>query len=139
MSSNQSLMPADVRMLKKLVDEAAYNVVMPTDTAGMLPVCDLSMLQAVQKELDGWLAAHPQRSYTMAFNKKHYEAIAEVLHSTMPGFNAAAGLTPPVSDKMVQWEGTCLAFLNHFRNDNPAFEADRFLRACKGEFPKRKA
>jgi hypothetical protein len=67
----------------------------------------------------------------MNFKKAHYEKIAEVMHSTMPTGNAA---NYSAGDGAVdQWEGTCLAFLNHFRADNNAFDADRFLAACRGE------
>lgn len=59
------------------------------------------------------------------FNKRQYETIAKVLRSVKPLHTTDAPYT--------QWERMCLAFLNHFRQDNPAFDSDRFLKACKGE------
>lgn len=62
------------------------------------------------------------------FTKRSYGIVAEVLRSVKP-----------IQDEenyeiaMAQWEQTCLAFLNHFRQDNPAYDAQRFLKACKGE------
>jgi hypothetical protein len=61
------------------------------------------------------------------FTRRNYMLVAQVLHSTMP----PAGVQ--TVDFHDQWERTCLAFLNHFRADNPAFDGDRFLAACKGE------
>jgi hypothetical protein len=57
------------------------------------------------------------------FGKRHYEVVARVLYSSRP---ISAG------DES-QWERTCLAFTNHFKTDNPKFDSERFLAACKGE------
>ena len=65
-----------------------------------------------------------------AFKKQHYETVVQVLRSTMPGFGFAEAADNP---KMAQWERDCLAFMNHFRQDNPQFDGERFLLACKGE------
>lgn len=65
-----------------------------------------------------------------AFSHRHYETIAGIMY-----------MSKPVQDtdvyafnfQMAQWENTCLAFLNHFRKDNPGFKAELFLAACRGE------
>lgn len=71
------------------------------------------------------------RGFKMPFTKSHYETIARVLHGVQPVQENDERST--FEDQHAQWERTCLAFLNHFRQDNPAFDADRFLAACKGE------
>jgi hypothetical protein len=57
-----------------------------------------------------------------AFKKQHYEVVAQVLKS----------VKPEQYEMHEQWENTCLAFLNQFKADNPAFDRDRFLKACQG-------
>lgn len=65
------------------------------------------------------------------FNKRHYETVALVLRSTEP----MGALTDPAQ---MQWERTCLAFLNRFRADNSQFNAERFMLACQ-EDPMRRS
>jgi hypothetical protein len=65
-----------------------------------------------------------------AFNKRHYELVAKVLRGTKPQYDFD---DDKLNAQMDQWERTCLALLNHFRADNPQFQADKFLAACKGE------
>lgn len=61
------------------------------------------------------------------FTKGNYVLIAKVLNGTKP-----TALTHALAygDAMAQWERTCLAFLNQFKQDNPNFDGARFLLAC---------
>lgn len=64
------------------------------------------------------------------FKKGHYEFVAKVLSSVQPIDDGERGL---YLDQRAQWENTCLAFLNQFKSDNPQFDRERFLKACKGD------
>jgi hypothetical protein len=57
-----------------------------------------------------------------AFTKQNYIMVAKVLSGTRP---------EPGSPAHDQWERDCIAFLNHFRHDNPAFDTERFIQACR--------
>lgn len=63
------------------------------------------------------------------FTKGNYGLVAAIMRSVKPPMVGSANDVI----RMMQWEQTCLAFLNHFKQDNPAFDRDRFLDACKGE------
>lgn len=66
------------------------------------------------------------------FQKRHYLLITEILRSVSPCKTWDDGINTDYDDGAVAaWERTCLAFLNHFKCDNPQFKGDKFLAACK--------
>lgn len=54
--------------------------------------------------------------------RKHYEKAAKIV-STMKGNGLAA-------------QDAAAAFVSFFADDNPRFDADRFIKACKLDAPK---
>lgn len=64
------------------------------------------------------------------FSQRHNIRVAQILNSVQP-----TKLTHALAhgDAMAQWERTCLAFINRFRQDNSKFSSDTFLKACKGD------
>lgn len=74
----------------------------------------------------------------MPLRKSQYELIANVLKGTKPVepvddplYKTGGGTYIDYTHDMKLWENTCLAFINHFRHDNPRFDGDRFLKACR--------
>lgn len=64
-----------------------------------------------------------------AFTKQNYVMLAKLLHSVKPSQLTPGDVCEGLMDE--QWERTCLALINHFKADNPAFDSERFLKACK--------
>lgn len=60
------------------------------------------------------------------FAHQHYKAIAETLMANAPLCTDG--------DSFKQWEILCLALGNMFQRDNPAFNRDRFIAACNGDY-----
>ncbi len=71
-----------------------------------------------------FVAGFPLPPANPKFTKRHYETIAQALMRSKPAMNE------PV--KREQWEETCLVFLNILQRDNPKFDRETFLHACKG-------
>jgi hypothetical protein len=56
------------------------------------------------------------------FAKRHYEQIADVMRETWPGCPARGN---------EQWLMTLKALVRTFERDNPRFDAQRFIAACR--------
>ena len=65
---------------------------------------------------------------TSKFQRRHYEAVAKALASTVPSISLSK---PMFYAKASQWLDTYDALANMFMDDNPSFNNTSFIDACK--------
>lgn len=67
----------------------------------------------------------------MALSKKHFEAIASDFNTEVTGLEQNPSTTPTqASAAKVALRNLAISLCATFRADNPAFDGQRFLRAC---------
>lgn len=57
--------------------------------------------------------------------RRDFEMIAEVLRESRPG--------PGYNVALLSWELISVRFADRLQHTNPAFDRERFLRACRGQ------
>ena len=57
--------------------------------------------------------------------RKDYILIARALRESRPGIGYERNL--------LAWEGTCIRMADALAADNPRFDRERFMRACRGQ------
>ena len=67
--------------------------------------------------------------------KQNYEAAARIVRQILPTSMAYTHPLSPKEERAAQLEAkaVCTAFVLLFRDDNPAFDQERFMKACKVE------
>ena len=67
----------------------------------------------------------------MALTRKHFKAIADILHCHSPNGRSGRGVSAKA--QQAAYDALVADFARYFRHENGRFDVDRFTRAANGD------